>query len=580
VGDGATDARAGFAKCDAAARAAGARGAVSVGTYLLRSDVALGAFMMERGALIKPARGVTVTFTDDFDAGTWRVFDLSLGGAVRFTALSDVDEAWFGGPADGTSDDVPFLQHAVDSFGSRRGTLRFRRGHYRATSATLDARRVDLVGSGVPSNSGGGGGTVLRFAAPFGVNSSVEENFGFSISDMEIRGADGTRQPRNGQVLVDFTGQNYPRMSNARLGYAEIGLRLSPGKRIECHYGAFYNVQFDRCYAGVDLQIAHSQKFFGGRFWDCAVGASNTGSNDIAFLGSEFESDMPVRHPDGGHEGAETTLVCCRDESRQPSQILQGELTVLGGGWSGYSRPAEFRMTNGDLASTVAIRSVGAYQDNQPVRPNYLRNVGLQPAPDSTTEIPGWQLSQGTDAEERHSPYGRMLKITRGRSSACVIAQSGIKLRRGTYHVGCGIAKDSSNTGNFSADLVVRSGAAELLRAAIPTSYFGGIYRKSFSLPSDGEIEYRIELQNFANLSAYLYSPYVCKGPNAARYSLGRQEANPFEEGWGAAPPSVGSWNRGDKVWSTEPAAGGFMGWVCVAGGAPGTWRGFGAIQA
>ncbi|RKN64614.1 hypothetical protein D7M11_33545 [Paenibacillus ginsengarvi] len=47
----------------------------------------------------------------------------------------------------------------------------------------------------------------------------------------------------------------------------------------------------------------------------------------------------------------------------------------------------------------------------------------------------------------------------------------------------------------------------------------------------------------------------------------------------GSAPPTSGTYNAGDYVNNVTPAAGGYMGWVCVAAGAPGTWKGFGAIQ-
>lgn len=46
-----------------------------------------------------------------------------------------------------------------------------------------------------------------------------------------------------------------------------------------------------------------------------------------------------------------------------------------------------------------------------------------------------------------------------------------------------------------------------------------------------------------------------------------------------AAPPSSGTWARGDIVFNTAPTAGGFVGWVCVSPGTPGTWHIFGAIS-
>lgn len=45
------------------------------------------------------------------------------------------------------------------------------------------------------------------------------------------------------------------------------------------------------------------------------------------------------------------------------------------------------------------------------------------------------------------------------------------------------------------------------------------------------------------------------------------------------APPSAGAWRVGDKVWHSAPAPEGHIGWVCVQGGSPGTWKEFGRIS-
>lgn len=43
--------------------------------------------------------------------------------------------------------------------------------------------------------------------------------------------------------------------------------------------------------------------------------------------------------------------------------------------------------------------------------------------------------------------------------------------------------------------------------------------------------------------------------------------------------PTSGTWSRGDIVFNNAPSAGGFVGWVCVAAGTPGTWKTWGAIS-
>lgn len=43
--------------------------------------------------------------------------------------------------------------------------------------------------------------------------------------------------------------------------------------------------------------------------------------------------------------------------------------------------------------------------------------------------------------------------------------------------------------------------------------------------------------------------------------------------------PTKGNYKRGDIVWNSAPTPGGFLGWICVATGTPGTWKGFGTIE-
>lgn len=47
---------------------------------------------------------------------------------------------------------------------------------------------------------------------------------------------------------------------------------------------------------------------------------------------------------------------------------------------------------------------------------------------------------------------------------------------------------------------------------------------------------------------------------------------------YASGPPMIGTWKRSDYFVNDTPSAGGYFGWVCVAGGTPGTWKGFGAI--
>lgn len=55
---------------------------------------------------------------------------------------------------------------------------------------------------------------------------------------------------------------------------------------------------------------------------------------------------------------------------------------------------------------------------------------------------------------------------------------------------------------------------------------------------------------------------------------------NNYAHSYASAAPASGTWVRGDIVYSNTPSASGFIGWVCVASGTPGTWKTWGAISA
>ena len=48
---------------------------------------------------------------------------------------------------------------------------------------------------------------------------------------------------------------------------------------------------------------------------------------------------------------------------------------------------------------------------------------------------------------------------------------------------------------------------------------------------------------------------------------------------YGKAFPETGNWLQGTVVYNTEPSPGSPIGWVCTAGGTPGSWRRFGLIS-
>jgi len=72
-------------------------------------------------------------------------------------------------------------------------------------------------------------------------------------------------------------------------------------------------------------------------------------------------------------------------------------------------------------------------------------------------------------------------------------------------------------------------------------------------------------------------SPYRIKriNGNIRQFTLGTKKWS-----YGTAAPVAGDWVRGDVFINTAPSATGYIGWSCVTAGTPGTWKGFGVIQA
>ena len=81
-----------------------------------------------------------------------------------------------------------------------------------------------------------------------------------------------------------------------------------------------------------------------------------------------------------------------------------------------------------------------------------------------------------------------------------------------------------------------------------------------------------------------IYTDYGTGGSTDINYfdslflSIGNPSYYIEKEFWASGAPAVGTWLKGYKVWNITPSAAGNIGWVCTAGGTPGTWRTFGVI--
>ena len=112
-----------------------------------------------------------------------------------------------------------------------------------------------------------------------------------------------------------------------------------------------------------------------------------------------------------------------------------------------------------------------------------------------------------------------------------------------------------------------------------------------FSHPANGQ--YTLEWMN-ADLAWTVFRSQVSSnwafrltGENTAA-NIGKRRMD-FPNGFGlgdkkvlagAAAPANGTYVQGDMMLNAAPTAGGPMGWMCVAGGSPGTWKAMGNLAA
>lgn len=161
----------------------------------------------------------------------------------------------------------------------------------------------------------------------------------------------------------------------------------------------------------------------------------------------------------------------------------------------------------------------------------------------------------------------------------------GAGLEPGVYTVSILVKANWSGTLNFLRDISsgamgsVRFEASEdWQRLAWTFSHDGGNHLLGFSVYSmPGLSDPR------GPGSVAFAQPAVHRGTRVAKYTRpGNATVPGFTRStyYGTSAPVSGTYMAGDNVINTTPVAGGWTGWICTAGGSPGVWKGYGAIEA
>ena len=159
---------------------------------------------------------------------------------------------------------------------------------------------------------------------------------------------------------------------------------------------------------------------------------------------------------------------------------------------------------------------------------------------------------------------------------------------RNTFYVADG--RVGVNTTAPSADFSVNSGGYEIITRMHEQNAFVGTHTHvAFAIGTDdtprltcranGDVIVGTETGKPVNLNVFGNLGVGVKYPSEALEVSGNIKFAQRTFTSGEQAPVDGRWDTGSIVWNEKPEINKHVGWVCVKGGRPGSWRPFGLIQ-
>jgi hypothetical protein len=158
---------------------------------------------------------------------------------------------------------------------------------------------------------------------------------------------------------------------------------------------------------------------------------------------------------------------------------------------------------------------------------------------------------------------------------------------RNTFYVADG--RVGVNTTAPSADFSVNTGGYEILtKMHEHNAYVGTHTHVAFAIGTDdtprltcranGDVVVGTETGKPVKLNVYGQLGIGVKYPQESLHVDGNIKFAERTFAAGEQEPHEGRWDTGSIVWNEKPALNKPVGWVCVRGGKPGTWRPFGQV--
>jgi hypothetical protein len=158
---------------------------------------------------------------------------------------------------------------------------------------------------------------------------------------------------------------------------------------------------------------------------------------------------------------------------------------------------------------------------------------------------------------------------------------------RNTFYVADG--RVGVNTTAPSADFSVNAGGYEVITKMHESNAFVGTHTHvAFAIGTDdtprltcranGDVVVGTEIGKPVNLNVYGQLGVGVKYPQESLHVDGNIKFAERTFAAGEQAPIEGRWDSGSIVWNEKPDVHKPVGWVCIKGGKPGTWRPFGMV--
>lgn len=516
------------------------------------------------------AQGIYVAKSNDSTgaSGAW---------VRKFSGAHNV--RWFGATGDGTTNDgsaftaaLTYLaSEALSGYGYSQGIpeLFVPKGHYYLGTTTLDLTyTIRLTGEGV--GAAGGAVSLLRWAA----------------------GATGIRTQR-----TNTTGATGTQSASGHGGDGSIiaGLFLQGG--YAGTEGEYYGIHLR---AKAEIRDCYVKNFQGDGIYIVATtgGSPEGNANNFEVRKCRVEACRNGIYLDGGDVNAGTIAASEFDINRQwginDSSFLGNSYLschVAANGWDGASGSIPTASVYSGNRYAVKVGQAAGASTNAPSGTTADNTWWLYIAPGTTYSgvvawVSGTTFREGgafkTDDSNAQNVFigcyseGDQNPAQITGPTLVIGGLHGAKVKgTGAYLKGSGTTFTVEN-GNIGARNSIGT-IATTIDPDYPIKFFHSSY---------GSAEYSLQwydnslIYTYANSQVSTNWAFELTGETTIR-SIGSRRLN-FPNGFGlnnkkvlngTAAPASGTYVQGDMVVNSAPTAGNPMGWMCVSGGSPGTWK-------